>query len=152
MKFLSPILIYAYGNVELLNKESVAIVGSRNANATSLNFTDNIASLSVSDGLVVVSGYAKGIDRQALDSAIRNGGSSIIVLPQGITTFVTGFKSLFKEISSGRVLVISTFKPNAGWDKGLAMARNQYIYGLAEKIFVAESDSKEGTYSGVQDG
>lgn len=152
LKFLSPILIYAYGNVELLNKESVAIVGSRNANATSLNFTDNIASLSVSDGLVVVSGYAKGVDKQALDSAIRNGGSSIIVLPQGITTFVTGFKSLFKEISSGRVLVISTFKPNAGWDKGLAMARNQYIYGLAEKIFVAESDSKGGTYSGVQDG
>ena len=32
------------------------------------------------------------------------------------------------------------------------MARNPYIYGLAEKIFVAESDSKGGTYSGVQDG
>ena len=67
LKFSSPILLYAYGNIELLNKESVAIVGSRNANDTSLNFTDNIASLSVSDGLVVVSGYAKGIDRQALD-------------------------------------------------------------------------------------
>lgn len=152
LKFSSPILLYAYGNIELLHKESVAIVGSRNANDTSLNFTDNIASLSVSDGLVVVSGYAKGVDRQALDSAIRNGGSSIIILPQGITTFSSGFKSLYKEISSGRVLVISTFKPNAGWDKGLAMARNQYIYGLAEKIFVAESDSKGGTFSGVQDG
>lgn len=152
LKFSSPILLYTYGNIELLHKESVAIVGSRNANDTSLNFTDNIASLSVSDGLVVVSGYAKGVDRQALDSAIRNGGSSIIVLPQGITTFSSGFKSLYKEISSGRVLVISTFRPNAGWDKGLAMARNQYIYGLAEKIFVAESDSKGGTFSGVQDG
>ena len=49
-------------------------------------------------------------------------------------------------------MVISTFRPNAGWDKGLAMTRNQYIYGLAEKIFVAESDNKGGTYSGVQDG
>ncbi len=152
LKFSSPILLYAYGNIELLNKESVAIVGSRNANDTSLNFTDNIASLSVSDGFVVVSGYAKGVDRQALDSAIRNGGSSIIVLPQGITTFGSGYKNLYKEITSGRVLVISTFRPNAGWDKGLAMTRNQYIYGLAEKIFVAESDNKGGTYSGVQDG
>lgn len=152
LKFSSPILLYAYGNIELLNKESVAIVGSRNANETSLNFTNNVASLSVSDGFVVVSGYAKGVDRQALESAIQNGGSSIIVLPQGITTFSSGYKGLYKEIVSGRVLVISTFRPNAGWDKGLAMTRNQYIYGLAEKIFVAESDNKGGTYSGVQDG
>ncbi len=152
LKYQSPVLLYAFGNTELLNYKSVAIVGCRKASQKSLLFTDNIARKCVKDGFVVVSGFAKGVDRQALDSAIQNGGCSIVVLPQGITTFGTGFRSLYREISSGKVVVISAFRPNAGWDKGLAMARNPYIYGLAEKIFVAESDSKGGTYSGVQDG
>lgn len=152
LNYQSPVLLYAFGNIELLNYKSVAIVGCRKASQKSLMFTDNVARKCAKDGLVVVSGFAKGVDRQALESAIQNGGCSIVVLPQGITTFGTGFRTLYSEISSGKVVVISAFRPNAGWDKGLAMARNPYIYGLAEKIFVAESDSKGGTYSGVQDG
>lgn len=152
LKYQSPVLLYAYGNVTLLNMSSVAIVGCRKASGKSLEFADNVAKKSVGEGLVVVSGFAKGVDRQALDSAVQNGGNSIVILPQGITTFGTGFRSLYREISSGKVLVISAFRPTAGWDKGLAMARNPYIYGMAEKIYVAESDFSGGTYSGVQDG
>jgi predicted Rossmann fold nucleotide-binding protein DprA/Smf involved in DNA uptake len=47
---------------------------------------------------------------------------------------------------------MSTFFPTAGWDVGLAMARNVFIYGLAKEIFVAESDSKGGTWEGAMDG
>ena len=100
----------------------------------------------------MVSGFAKGVDKQALDSAIKYKGQSIIVLPQGITTFNSGFKTYYKQIVDGDVLVLSTFHPKAVWSAGLAMARNPIIYGLADEIFVAESSEKGGTWSGVIDG
>jgi len=117
-----------------------------------LKFTDNIAHRAVTENKVIVSGYAKGVDQQALDSAIKYGGKSIVVLPQGITTFSSGFKSLYHYIIEGRVLILSTFFPKSGWSRDLAMARNPIIYGLASEIYVAESNNKGGTWSGVMDG
>lgn len=152
LKFNSPVVLYTKGNKDLLLQSSTAIVGSRNANDISLQFTDNIAKKSVMSNHVVVSGYAKGVDRQALDSAIKYEGKSIVVLPQGITTFGTGFKTLYKQIISGKVLVLSIFPPKVGWNVAYAMERNSIIYGLTEEIYVAQSDSKGGTFSGVQDG
>jgi len=73
-------------------------------------------------------------------------------LPQGILTFQSGFKKYYKSIVNGDLLVLSTFFPKAGWDVGLAMARNAYIYGLAREIYVAETDSKGGTWEGAMDG
>jgi predicted Rossmann fold nucleotide-binding protein DprA/Smf involved in DNA uptake len=76
-------------------------------------------------------------------------------------TFESGFKTYYKQIIDGDVLVLSTFHPNAGWGKELAMARNPIIYGLAKEIFVAESkpsknrqgkETKGGTWAGVMDG
>jgi DNA processing protein len=144
--------LYIKGNKQILHEKSIAIVGSRAAEETSLKFTDNIAKLASNDFKVVVSGFAKGVDKQALDSAIKYKGQSIIVLPQGITTFSSGFKTYYKQIVDGDVLALSTFHPKAVWSAGLAMARNPIIYGLADEIYVAESSEKGGTWSGVIDG
>ena len=130
----SPALLYVKGNKELLHEKSMAIVGSRAAEGKSLAFTDNMAKLATKDFKVVVSGFAKGVDKQALDSAIKYKGQSIIVLPQGITTFNSGFKTYYKQIVDGDVLVLSTFHPKAVWSA------------------VAESSEKGGTWSGVMDG
>lgn len=148
----SPAVLYVKGNKQLLHEKSTAIVGSRAAGGKSLEFTDNIAKIASKDSKVVVSGFAKGVDKQALDSALKYEGQSIIVLPQGITTFNSGFKAYYKQIVNGDVLVLSTFHPKAVWSTGLAMARNPIIYGLADEIFVAESSEKGGTWSGVMDG
>ena len=148
----APALLYVKGNKQILHEKSIAIVGSRAAEGKSLEFTDNIAKLASKDFKVVVSGFAKGVDKQALDSAIKYKGQSIIVLPQGITTFNSGLKTYYKQIVDGDVLVLSTFHPKAVWSAGLAMARNPIIYGLADEIFVAESSEKGGTWSGVIDG
>lgn len=148
----SPSLLYVKGNKQILHEKSIAVVGSRAAERKSLEFTNNIAKLASKDFKVVVSGFAKGVDKQALDSSIKYKGQSIIVLPQGITTFNSGFKTYYKQIVDGDVLVLSTFHPKAVWSVGLAMSRNPIIYGLADEIFVAESSEKGGTWSGVIDG
>jgi len=148
----APALLYVKGNKQIMREKSIAIVGSRNASDKSLEFTDNIAKLASKEYKVVVSGFAKGVDKQALDSAINYKGQSIIVLPQGIMTFGSGFKKYYKQIVDGDVLVLSTFFPKAPWKAELAMARNPIIYGLADEIYVAESSDKGGTWSGVVDG
>lgn len=148
----APAVLYVKGNKKILEEKSIAIVGSRDASETALKFTDNIAQLASKDFKVVVSGFAKGVDKQALDSAINYKGQSVIVLPQGIMTFSSGFKNYYKQIIDGDVLVLSTFFPKAPWKAELAMARNPIIYGLADEIYVAESAEKGGTWSGVVDG
>jgi len=148
----SPPVLYIKGNKKILEEKSIAIVGSRDASDVALQFTDNIAKLASKEYKVIVSGFAKGVDKQALESAITHKGQSIIVLPQGIMTFGSGFTKYYKEIIDGNVLVLSTFFPKAPWKSELAMARNPVIYGLADEIYVAESSEKGGTWSGVIDG
>lgn len=148
----APPVIYTKGNLQIMKEKSIAIVGSRKANENSLSFTDNVAKKASEEYKVVVSGFAKGVDKQALDSALKYKGQSIIVLPQGISTFKSGFKKYYKQIIEGDVLVLSTFYPKAPWSVQLAMARNPIIYGLASEIYVAESSDKGGTWSGVMDG
>jgi DNA processing protein len=148
----SPSVLYVKGNKKILEEKSIAIVGSRDASDVALQFTDNVARLASKEFKVVVSGFAKGVDKQALDSAIKYKGQSIIVLPQGIMTFDSGFTKYYKQIIDGDVLVLSTFFPKAPWRAELAMARNPVIYGLADEIYVAESAEKGGTWSGVNDG
>jgi DNA processing protein len=152
LKINTPPLLYIKGNRQLLNEDSIAIVGSRDATDISLKFTDNIAKIMSSQYKVIVSGFAKGVDKQALDSAIKYFGHSIIVLPQGIMTFGSGFKKYYKQIIDGDVLVLSIFHPKSVWSANLAMARNPIIYGLAENIYVAQSNDSGGTWSGVIDG
>jgi predicted Rossmann fold nucleotide-binding protein DprA/Smf involved in DNA uptake len=161
LKRYAPIVLYIKGNKQIMMENSVAIVGSRDASQIALDFTDNIARKAGKEWKVVVSGFAKGVDKQALDSSIACNGQSIIVLPQGILTFESGVKTYYKQIIDGNVLVLSTFHPNAGWGKELAMARNIVIYGLAKEIYVAEAkpsknrqgkETKGGTWTGVVDG
>ncbi len=151
MKFAPP-LLYVKGNKQLLKEDTVAIVGSRNASDISLKFTKTIAQKCAKDYKVVVSGFAKGVDKKALDETLAVVGHSIIVLPQGIMTFSSGFRKYYSQIVQGDILVLSTFHPKVPWSAGLALSRNVYIYGLAKTIYVAESDSKGGTWSGVLDG
>lgn len=151
LKFAPP-LIYTKGNKNLLNDDTIAIVGSRKAGNISLEFTKNIAIKATKKFQCVVSGGAKGVDQTALDETIKANGHSILVLPQGILTYTSGIKKYYKHIVDGNLLILSTFFPKAGWSTGLAMGRNKYIYGLSKEIYVAESDSKGGTWSGVLEG
>jgi len=148
----SPPLLYIKGDRQIFTEKSIAVVGSRNASDRSLQFTENIVKIASKEFKVIVSGFAKGVDKQALDSAIKHIGRSIIVLPQGVLTFGKGYQEYYRQIVNGEVVVLSVFHPNAPWMVELAMARNPIIYGLATEIYAAESDEKGGTWSGVKDG
>lgn len=145
----APPLLYAKGNTKLFFENKAAIVGSRNVSDKGAKFAKQVARKCASNNKVIISGYARGVDRIALETAIENNGMGIVILPQGIMTFKSGFKKLYKYIIEGHVLVVSTYPPKAGWSVGFAMGRNVYLYGLAEEIYVAESGNTGGTWNGA---
>lgn len=152
MKKNCPPLIYCKGEKKLLNQNIVAVVGSRDVSEIGIKFTQNVVRKCVDENMVISSGYARGVDRISHNEAIDIGGKTIAVIPQGILTFNSELKKLYPYIMEGRVLVLSTFSPNDKWAVGRAMERNRYIYGISEKIYIAESQDKGGTWSGAVEG
>ncbi len=147
----APAVLYVKGNKKLLEEKSIAIFASKAVSENALKFTDHITKQVTEDSKVILSGTAKGIDKQALDSTLIHNGRSIIVLAQGIMTFASGFQNYYKQIIGGDVLVLSTFYPKTPWKAELSASRNAIIYGLADEIFVADSSEKDGIWPGLLD-
>jgi DNA processing protein len=96
-------------------------------------------------GLTVVSGYARGVDTTAHVSALSSGGSTVIVLPEGINHFRVKRGPVADVWDEERVLVVSQFSPGRPWSAGTAMARNKVIIGLSLALVVVEASDKGGT-------
>lgn len=141
---LPPPDLWLLGNLELLNSKGVGFCGSRSASETSLNIAADCASQLSEQKLAVISGYAPGVDMASHEAALRSGGHTIIVLPEGIDQF--RIKKALKEIWDwSRVLVCSYFPRNAVWRVDRAMDRNKAIVGLSDAVIVLEARDKGGT-------
>lgn len=73
-------LIYYRGNINLIDKKSVSVVGARAASAEGCARAARLAKILAQNGIAVVSGLAAGIDTAALTSCIEHGGSVIGVI------------------------------------------------------------------------
>ncbi|GCE49953.1 DNA protecting protein DprA [Thermosporothrix hazakensis] len=146
---IPPLLFYA-GQLDILKRQTVAIIGSRNANAESLHFTRLVARYLAEKNTNVISGFARGVDRTAYEGATEADGPTTIVLPQGIRKLSrTQLRELQPRIEAGKVLLLSQFHPDAPWLVSRAMERNKVVTGLAQIVIVAESDTKGGTWEGA---
>ena len=137
-----PVLTYV-GNIALLKKTCVGIVGSRNASLNGRKFTEKLAHDLGASGASVVSGLARGIDTAAhtgsLESgtiAIVGGGLDIIYPPEN--------KGLYEKIrESGLIIAESPFG-----QQPFAQSfprRNRIISGLSQGIVVVEATFKSGS-------
>lgn len=146
-----PSLLYSRGDAALLHQPMVGLVGSRNATRVALRFTQNIAQRCVAHGRVVVSGFARGVDKAAFGATLACGGRSVIVLPQGILDF-GHLRSLTHDIERGKMVVVSAYHPQAKWSARLALQRNTYIYALSQEVYIAQSGATGGAWQGAFDG
>jgi len=94
----------------------------------------------------VVSGNAAGIDLAAHSTALASGGSTILVIPEGIRRFRVR-KEMRDVWDWTRVLVVSQFEPDAPWSVFRAMERNELIIGLSRAMVVVEAGETGGTVS-----
>jgi DNA processing protein len=134
-----PALLYTAGNVVILNRPSVAIVGKRNAVAAALKVADSLAHDLAARGINITSGYANGIDAAAHLAALRTGGgTTTIVLAEGINHFQS--KPEIKDfLTEDNTLLISQFEPGAKWAAYMAMARNKIVGALSGAVVVVVS-------------
>lgn len=146
---LLPALCYM-GDIAILERQSIAIIGSRNADESSLAFTREIASYLVAHGITIISGNARGVDSAAYEGTISANGYIIIVLPHGIRKLnKVQLHALQPGIDAGHILLLSQFHPDAPWLVSRAMERNKIVTGLAQAVIVAESAMQGGTWEGA---
>jgi len=140
-----PPVLYAWGNIALLNTTGIGICGSRHVSLDGLRRARRFGMFAAKFHLTVISGYAGGTDTEAHLGAIEGKGSTIVVLADGIANF--RIKDSFKHFEnlSDRMLVLSQFPPNQPWFAGAAMERNKVICGLAEGLVVVEAGASGGT-------
>lgn len=143
----APIL-YVAGNSELLDSEAVCVVGSRNVSPSGLEFATELGKQCALEGLTVVSGDARGVDRAAMDGALGKGGSVTAVLVDALTKAVLAKRNR-DPILAGKLVLISPYDPEASFTVAKAMDRNKYMYALASAAVVVDSDIKGGTWSGA---
>lgn len=145
----APPVLFCSGQLSLVSAPGIGICGSRKVSDEGLRAASICGSVAVSQDLVSVSGYARGVDMATHVSALESGGATIIVLPEGINHF-----RVKREIASvwdpSRVLVVSQFSPTQTWNAGGAMTRNSVIIGLSLALVVVEAGERGGTLSAGQ--
>ena len=138
-----PPVIYVRGRVELLSRNAVAIVGSRNASAAGMTLARRIASELGAAGLVIVSGLARGIDGAAHTAALGSG--TVAVLAGGLDhVYPPEHADLHSRIGEEGCLVSDRwpgFEPR-GQD---FPRRNAIIAGLSRGVVVIEAAKRSGT-------
>ncbi len=150
LKMHAPPVLFGCGNQELLNTGGLAVVGSRKATPEDLSFTNQLGQRAALKGLPIVSGGAKGIDEASMISALDNGGFAIGVLADNLLK--ASCSSKWRQgLMEKRAVLISPFYPEAGFNVGNAMARNKYIYCLADVSIVVHSGKTGGTISGAKE-
>lgn len=149
LRMESPPVLFGCGNLRLLERGGIAVVGSRNADDDALAFAENIGSAAAKQGYSIVSGGARGVDQSAMFGSLQSGGTVIGVLADSLMRAVTSAQ--YRDfLLSGNLALVTSFNPEAGFSVGHAMARNRYIYCLSDAAVVASSTpNRGGTWNGA---
>lgn len=134
------------GNIKLLNKPGIAIVGSRNCSEYGIQMVSKFAKELSEYGLNIISGMAKGIDSYAHSIAIENGGNTIAVLPSGIDNiYPEENMKLYDNIIKSNGLVLSEYDDFIKATSNKFLERNRIVSGLAIAVLIIEGAYRSGT-------
>ena len=136
----SPGVLWARGDVSLLNQPMVALVGSRELREVNWKFAVEVGRQAAEQGYVLVSGNARGADRTAQESCLASGGKVISVVAD----------ELWKQPLRENVLYLSEDDFEEGFSAQRALSRNRVIHALGIVTFVAQSSLHAGgTWDGT---
>ena len=140
---IAPIL-FVKGQQKRLRSDSVTIVGARDVSDKGIRITRNLSGELVSKGINIVSGYAEGVDLEAHLGALEAGGTTTLVLSNGIKQLRQ--KSAFKKFNWDQdILTVSQFDPDTEWFAWNALERNQLVCALSKAVVVIESGPERDT-------
>jgi len=149
LKGLAPPVIFGAGPPDTLNHRGIAIVGSRDVDATGSAFASELGRLCARSRVSVFSGGARGVDKLAVDGAVEQGGQALAVLADSLQDSLRR-KELRDAILSGRLTLITVSSPAARFTVAAAMGRNKLIYALSSAaVVVSSAFDTGGTWAGA---
>lgn len=140
----APPVLTVFGDVDLLERPGVGLVGTRAPSEAGRTLAAYCARWCTDLGAAVVSGGAQGIDTAAHTVALESGGTTIVVLPQGLLTYSVP-EFLAQAAESGRAAIVSEFAPSAPWTTHGAVTRNTTIAALSRLVCVIEPKAQGGS-------
>lgn len=140
-----PPLLYAAGRLELLNRPSLAVVGSRNATAQGARNAEEFARAFSTAGLTIVSGLAAGIDAAAHRGGLAAAGSTIAVLGTGVDNIYPRQNAALAERIAEAGLLLSELPLGSAAAAHHFPRRNRLISGLSVGCLVIEAALASGS-------
>ncbi len=138
--FEGPGVLWAKGDIRILDMPKIALVGSRDIKPANSAFARQVGLQAARQGYALVSGNARGADRLAQAACLENGGAVIAVVADGLTD----------KPYADRVLYLSEEDYDGAFSAQRALSRNRVIHALGEKTFVAQCDYETGgTWDGT---
>ena len=139
-----PTLLFAMGDLTLLERPAVAIVGSRDHSGYGATVGREMAFGAASSGLVVVSGMARGLDAVAHAAALDAGGATIGVLGNGLgVIYPAANRNLYQRVAE-QGLLLTEFPPGERPMIASFPRRNRLISALARVTVVIEAAIDSG--------
>ena len=141
-----PALLFAKGDISFLDKPCLGFCGSRKASEKGLKTAWDCADQMARKGVNIISGYTSGVDMTTHKAALEAGGTTTLVLAEGILNFriKRELRDIFDE---SRVLILSEFLPGLPWSVHNAMQRNYTICSLSQIMILIEAGKKGGSIS-----
>jgi DNA processing protein len=134
-----PPVLFARGQLALLARPAIAIVGSRDHSPYGAEACRLIAAHAAEAGMVVVSGMARGLDAVAHAAALEAGGATIGVLGNGLgVAYPAANRHLYEKVAT-EGLLLTEFPPGDRPNAGSFPRRNRLISGLARLTVVVEA-------------
>ena len=141
-----PKTIWVEGDISLLEKPALAIVGSRKNTPYGEKIAKLFATQIAKQGIVIVSGLALGIDTIAHTYSKNTLGNTIAVIGSGLNQiYPEENRKLAKEIIDGGGCLISEYEPDEKVNMRNFPKRNRLICALSEGVFVVEADYRSGS-------
>ncbi len=141
-----PKKLFFRGNIDLLNKFSIAVVGSRNMTVYGKKYAKKFTKEIALRDVVIVSGMAVGIDRVAHEECLNVGEETIAVLGSGFNNiFPRENIDIFNRIINENGLVITEYENDVKPSITTFPSRNRIISGLSEGVLVVEAAYRSGT-------
>ena len=140
-----PDQLYCIGNLSLLSRKSVAVIGSRKYTLYGKIVAQMIGKELAIAGIPVVSGLAYGIDSFAHEGTVNAGGEAIAVLGTGIDVIHPARNAnLYNRIAKSG-LIISEYPPGTPGAKYTFPQRNRIISAISESVVVVEAGLNSGS-------
>jgi DNA processing protein len=140
-----PAALFYRGDLALLQKPLLAIVGSRRASPYGMNAAAHLARQLVSAGIGIVSGLARGIDAASHQAALAAGGTTLAVLGTGIDVIYPRSHSRLTSEIAARGLLLTEFPAGTPPLAGNFPVRNRVIAGLTLGTVIVEATGRSGS-------